>query len=78
MSWQRSQLVDSLLYQVNQKKRGNSLVLRVTGIMADLPKFYGRNHRGQISRYIVVFTVAKGGLMYEAAIGGQPFSYAEK
>ena len=27
---------------------------------------------------MAVFTVAKGGLMYEASIGGQKFSYAKK
>lgn len=30
---------------------------------------------GQYSNGVVVFTVAKGGLMYEASIGGQKFSY---
>ncbi len=30
---------------------------------------------GQYNNGLVVFTVAKGGLMYEASIGGQKFSY---
>ncbi|HSC95723.1 MAG TPA: lipid-binding SYLF domain-containing protein [Burkholderiales bacterium] len=34
-------------------------------------KTKGRYHRG-----MAVFTIAKGGLMYEASIGGQKFSYA--
>ena len=30
---------------------------------------------GRYSRGLAVFTVAKGGLMYEASIGGQKFGY---
>ena len=33
---------------------------------------------GKYSRGMAVFTVAKGGLMYEASIGGQKFSYTAK
>jgi hypothetical protein len=33
---------------------------------------------GKYYRGMVVFTVAKGGLMYEASIGGQKFSYTPK
>jgi lipid-binding SYLF domain-containing protein len=32
----------------------------------------------QYSKGVAVFTVAKGGLMYEASIGGQKFSYKRK
>ena len=32
----------------------------------------------QYNKGVVVFTVAKGGLMYEASIGGQKFSYKRK
>lgn len=34
--------------------------------------------RGEYYRGMAVFTVAKGGLMYEASIGGQKFSYTPK
>lgn len=37
-----------------------------------------RNHARTVGKYVngmAVFTVAKGGLMYEASIGGQKFSY---
>jgi len=33
---------------------------------------------GQYNKGMAVFTVAKGGLMYEASIGGQKFSYKPK
>ena len=33
---------------------------------------------GKYSGGMAVFTVAKGGLMYEASIGGQKFSYTAK
>jgi lipid-binding SYLF domain-containing protein len=33
---------------------------------------------GKYNKGIAVFTVAKGGLMYEASIGGQKFSYKRK
>ena len=33
---------------------------------------------GRYQKGVAVFTVAKGGLMYEAAIGGQKFSYKAK
>ena len=33
---------------------------------------------GQYSKGIAVFTIAKGGLMYEASIGGQKFTYKAK
>jgi len=33
---------------------------------------------GQYQKGMAVFTVAKGGLMYEASIGGQKFSYTAK
>ena len=33
----------------------------------------GKYHKG-----MATFTVAKGGLMYEASIGGQKFSYRPK
>jgi lipid-binding SYLF domain-containing protein len=39
------------------------------------------NHAKAASRYhggLAVFTVAKGGLMYEASLGGQKFSYQPK
>ena len=38
-----------------------------------------QNHARTVGKYIrgmAVFTVAKGGLMYEAAIGGQKFNYS--
>ena len=34
--------------------------------------------RGSYYRGMAVFTVAKGGLMYEASIGGQKFKYTAK
>ncbi len=34
--------------------------------------------RGEYRKGMAVFTVAKGGLMYEASIGGQKFSYTPK
>lgn len=34
--------------------------------------------RGEYYRGMAVFTVAKGGLMYEASIGGQKFSYTPR
>lgn len=40
-----------------------------------------RNHATTAARYykgLAVFTVAKGGLMYEASIGGQKFTYKRK
>ena len=33
---------------------------------------------GQYSKGMAVFTIAKGGLMYEASIGGQKFTYKSK
>lgn len=33
---------------------------------------------GKYNKGMAIFTVAKGGLMYEASIGGQKFSYAPK
>jgi lipid-binding SYLF domain-containing protein len=41
----------------------------------------GKNDATTVGRYykgMAVFTVAKGGLMYEASIGGQKFSYTPK
>jgi lipid-binding SYLF domain-containing protein len=34
--------------------------------------------KGSYQKGIAVFTVAKGGLMYEAAVGGQKFKYTKK
>jgi len=34
--------------------------------------------KGRYYRGLAVFTVAKGGLMYEASIGGQKFKYTAK
>jgi lipid-binding SYLF domain-containing protein len=36
------------------------------------------NTKGAYEKGMAVFTVAKGGLMYEASIGGQKFSYKKK
>jgi hypothetical protein len=33
---------------------------------------------GKYSKGVAVFTVAKGGLMYEASIGGQKYGYKPK
>ncbi|MEH6453872.1 MAG: YSC84-related protein [Psychromonas sp.] len=41
----------------------------------------GQNNANVVSQYhkgMAVFTIAKGGLMYEASIGGQKFSYEVK
>jgi lipid-binding SYLF domain-containing protein len=41
----------------------------------------GQHHAKTVGEYtkgIAVFTVAKGGLIYEASIGGQKFSYTPK
>jgi lipid-binding SYLF domain-containing protein len=41
----------------------------------------GKNNADTVGKYykgMAVFTVAKGGLMYEASIGGQKFSYTPK
>ena len=41
----------------------------------------GKNDASTVGRYykgMAVFTVAKGGLMYEASIGGQKFSYTPR
>lgn len=34
--------------------------------------------KGSYQRGMAIFTVAKGGLMYEASVGGQKFSYTPK
>jgi hypothetical protein len=36
------------------------------------------NTVGQYNKGMAVFTVAKGGLMYEASIGGQKYTYKAK
>jgi len=33
---------------------------------------------GGYQKGMAVFTIAKGGLMYQAALGGQKFSYTKK
>jgi hypothetical protein len=33
---------------------------------------------GKYNKGMAVFTVVKGGLMYEASVGGQKFSYTPK
>lgn len=41
----------------------------------------GKNNANVVGKYqkgIAVFTIAKGGLMYEASIGGQKFNYEAK
>ena len=49
-----------------------------TGAGATAGASGGKNDANTVGRYdkgMAVFTVAKGGLMYEASIGGQKFKY---
>lgn len=58
---------------------GASVSTSTTGTSAGISG--GKNDATTFGKYqngIAVFTVAKGGLMYEASIGGQKFKYTQK
>lgn len=58
---------------------GASATASTTGSSAGLSG--GKNNANTVGNYqkgLAVFSVAKGGLMYEASIGGQKFSYTPK
>lgn len=58
---------------------GASVSVSTTGTSAGISG--GKNDATTFGNYqkgVAVFTVAKGGLMYEASIGGQKFTYTQK
>ena len=59
-------------------KSGASGSVGTTGATASASSGSGKTGAGTASNYrkgMAVFTIAKGGLMYEASLGGQKFSY---
>ena len=59
-------------------KSGASGSVGTTGATASASSGSGKTGAGTSSNYrkgMAVFTIAKGGLMYEASLGGQKFSY---
>jgi len=59
-------------------KSGASGSVGTTGATASASSGSGKTGAGTSSKYrkgMAVFTIAKGGLMYEATLGGQKFSY---
>jgi lipid-binding SYLF domain-containing protein len=59
-------------------KSGASASAGTTGATASASSGSGKTGAGTASNYrkgMAVFTIAKGGLMYEASLGGQKFSY---
>jgi len=59
-------------------KSGASGSVGTTGATASASSGGGKSGAGTTANYrkgMAVFTIAKGGLMYEASVGGQKFSY---
>ena len=52
--------------------------LWLTWMSSQFPARAAQSMEAPINKGVAVFTVAKGGLMYEASIGGQKFSYKRK